>query len=611
MYGFGSANVVQGANPECDNNGGASPYVCVKKSGADPVEDVNFEWDFTDADKPGVTFKTGDTNWEVWSQVSDTDDTPANLGDLKITPSAQSSEDFDVKIANGTNPGAANLGSAVLTAANWTGSSSVKGGRITGDLDGALTVVDDGSSGGELYMTIDGDADAAITATLVPDGQTLSIGGLLNAALTLDVIEGSVSVTGSAYADITVTSAIHGGSLTLLGDLRTDVVITVADLTSDGANHSIFELGTYGGNNVMWGQLVLTNGVPQNQTVNIWHSTGGHMPDAAVDLNDADVAGLLYNYYAGNLDFVDGGDITSTGDVIMGFNIAENDYDGSATFASVADGATIEFLGSSLEDGSLLRITGNMAGDILLSYGAGVESGATLQIDGDVTSSGCLSMTTLDGTMDLNGDLAGDLTVTTSFDGSLDVASSFSGDIETAGSTESSSSFAGSIDVGVDWTGDLAVEEDSLAAITIGGALGNSAEIVIGGYLYDDLTIGEGTHSFSLIWLGHLEDDANIVINGSEGNFDAAGDILIGEDISECSEGSCSGDCCTVYFDGTIDILDNGLSQYGDFTGKMRITGCHSTLTPVDVCIEGTGYNNIDLVQDGCSNQVYIGASCP
>lgn len=135
------------------------------------MPDTNFSFDFTDPDNPGVEFVSGDLGWVVRSQVSESNATPANLGSVTIDPS-QSTDNFAVKIANGANPGAANVGGINLTAQSWTGYSRLTGGSITGDLNGDLKVKKSGSTGGDATFTIEGDAVGNI------DVDSIATGGL-------------------------------------------------------------------------------------------------------------------------------------------------------------------------------------------------------------------------------------------------------------------------------------------------------------------------------------------------------------------------------------------------------------------------------------------------
>lgn len=145
---------------------GTSPRVCVERADLSPPDiDFDFSLDFTDTSNPDVTFKTGhSTNaWRVWSQVSATDTTPANLGDLFID-STSSTDNYKVEIRNpnNDNPGCANLKSAVLRdATSWTGHSALTASEIAGNLTEEVLVVADGSGqGGEVNLNVAGNVSA-------------------------------------------------------------------------------------------------------------------------------------------------------------------------------------------------------------------------------------------------------------------------------------------------------------------------------------------------------------------------------------------------------------------------------------------------------------------
>jgi len=68
----------------------------------------------------------------IYSTVSASDPTPANLGDITIDESVTSG-DFELSIKNGSNPGAANVRSIVLKNNNtrWNCFSTLSDAKIT------------------------------------------------------------------------------------------------------------------------------------------------------------------------------------------------------------------------------------------------------------------------------------------------------------------------------------------------------------------------------------------------------------------------------------------------------------------------------------------------
>lgn len=176
---------------------GTSPRVCVKKSGA-VVEETHFTFGFTDPDNPDIELITGASDWEVWSVVSVSDSTPANIGTLSIDQTAGSG-DFVVKIANGTGFGAANVGSILLQPPTDDYSSIAAGSKINGDLTGNLILQENSfGTGATANFTIEGDVTGNI-----------NVGNA--AGLT---IEGTYGESGGEDSELTVTF-VSGGAFNI------------------------------------------------------------------------------------------------------------------------------------------------------------------------------------------------------------------------------------------------------------------------------------------------------------------------------------------------------------------------------------------------------------
>ena len=252
-----SARVCRAA-PVCSNNAGNSPSVCVDWNGIDDPElNFDFRFDFTDPANPGVTLLTGDPGWMVWSQLGGVYIIPGNLGAIKIDPTLPT-DNFGVELASPVGqPGAANVGSIVLSAANWTGNSSISGGEIAGNLTGDLTVVQDGAgAGGEAAFTISGNATGNITIPTIATGARLDIlgdasgtvqvgevvgpgitGGVLHVSSVSGTVEaalmkgwlqvGSVVGTGA----VRVTQRMDGGTLSV-GDAAPTASVVIADMVN-------------------------------------------------------------------------------------------------------------------------------------------------------------------------------------------------------------------------------------------------------------------------------------------------------------------------------------------------------------------------------------------
>ncbi len=98
------------AGETCPSNP-SGPDICVAFDGDTPEINTDFRVDYAaDPVNPSVELITGDLSWNV---RSDDNGSPGNIGAITIDP-VSSSDNFNIRIANGTNPGAANVGSIVL-----------------------------------------------------------------------------------------------------------------------------------------------------------------------------------------------------------------------------------------------------------------------------------------------------------------------------------------------------------------------------------------------------------------------------------------------------------------------------------------------------------------
>jgi hypothetical protein len=251
----------------CDDHGGSGPLVCVNWSGPGfPVADTNYVLTATDPNNPDVKLLTGNDGWAVWSQVSRTDDTPANLGHITIDPTSPT-ENFSVTLAHGPLHGAANVTSISLVDAGWTGQSNIPNLGITGQLTGDLTLEADGSgSGGVLsgvYIPVmSGDITAKQLANFVAIGQasgditteevtgTLKIDDL-SGALTIGRSSGSVvlgevngRVEGTDILELTVSTGVGPSGDVVLYEMPTN-----AELNFLGSDFSgdLLIIGPYSG----------------------------------------------------------------------------------------------------------------------------------------------------------------------------------------------------------------------------------------------------------------------------------------------------------------------------------------------------------------------------
>jgi hypothetical protein len=227
-YRWGTWIAALGPFGICNDNNGNSPLVCVDWDGElPPVRNVNFTIDtISDSENPNatlypnVTFVTGNDEWNVWSQVSRSDATQANLGHIKIDPDAGSIDNFGVTVAHGASPGAANVASIALVKTGWTGESNLPAGRIAGDLTGDLALQGTPGQSGAASFTIDGSVSGNVN---IPTVDTLQVNGAVSPGATI-TIGGFV---GEKRAVFNSTSGDFAGDLFLSNGIPTGASVQI------------------------------------------------------------------------------------------------------------------------------------------------------------------------------------------------------------------------------------------------------------------------------------------------------------------------------------------------------------------------------------------------
>ena len=285
MLAVAAAMIAVSATPSlaggktCVQDGAGITEVCFEWSlVANPDENTDFGVDFTDASSPDLTIFTGNLGWIVSAEVVATG-APANIGAIKIDPTV-STDDFEVTISNSGLAGAANVGSIVLNAISWSGYSTVEGGRISGNLTGNLTLIEDsGGAGGELTFIVDGDVTSAATVT-APTIKSLFIKGDLAGDVNCDDIlsGGTLTVLTDTRGDITVAGTLDGG-MSLKQEVATTASITV--VTMAGTIRTNETSGSYAGD------LRLDNGLSSGSLIIDGQMTG----TGSIDLT-GDAVGL-------------------------------------------------------------------------------------------------------------------------------------------------------------------------------------------------------------------------------------------------------------------------------------------------------------------------------
>lgn len=563
----------QEALATCKTSGDSTKQVCVEWSepGPAPVLNTDFRVDYDCtgcSDAPLVQFRAGSDSWVVYSEVISTS-APANIGELAIDPSS-STEIFEITIDNGGSPGAANLSSAVLTAASWTGYSSIIGGSISGNLTGNIEVVDDsGGSGGELRLVIEGNQSGNITAdTLL----RLKVQGDSSGDITIETVADSASgfegieITGDVSGTIDIEDYEVSENFIIDGDISGTVDIETWNppapgwkffqrraITSTGSlrfgtltNSIEIALNDLAGVYDFAGSLTIEDDLDVFQAVFIH---GEVTSGAFVDLKNNDVGGTLAILSGGAGELRNVGQVLSGGVVVLA-EFSGTSFDGRATIASVAAGGKV----------------------------AAREG------------------TSVGGRVTVNGSVAGIIDIT----GSLN----YPGLISVAGSLQ----VGADIDVRNDCNGDIDIAQDCDGSINIGDKLDRRGRILIDGMLDGPISIGESTVSSSqIVILDGIDDNGSITINDIDGAFSANGDISIGVAGIPLPD---------VTFGGSILIKDDGTIASGNLVGDIDITGCHpEDHGYLDICIEGGVIGSVNITQGACSYPVCGyqcgGGACP
>jgi cytoskeletal protein CcmA (bactofilin family) len=610
-----------------------------------PTDPYHYHVDYTNPSFPDVELKAECESWKVKSVDGDN---PGDIGEITAT----GAYNYGLSITDGNNGAGAREVKKIELNPQGDGSdakySNLTGGSISGDLTGALTLKEtSGGSGGDLSLTIDGDADGNISAHEI---SFLSIGGDLTGDLEVDEITGSLSIGDDSLGTINIGEL--SGSLTISDEVSAPVYIisggsgtitagTVKALMKLDQSDSYDGTATFGA--VDASGYVVTCGAAIGGTIHITGNVAGWVAatlntgeDGLEDGALIDIDGNLSGYVSVTEDAVGdieiGGDITSTGQILihgdmegdvtvegdvvgdievddnMVGDIEADDISGSLSIGGNAYGHVDlqEFTGSVDVTGdvnfSWFIVWGDGSGDItggavtsvlvMLAYGAGNDYSGTATFS-SVASGGLVETyyAPVTGTINVTGNVAGSVR---------------------AFGTESGAGLAetGLIDIGGNVSGDVTLSQDADGDIEIAGSITATGKIHVYGDIAGDVTV-DGDVDGEI--LADADDDGDGDITGyvtidEEFNGSICGNNLspldypfpripigtLGDDALICGARPGCGD-------GTISSADPADGTHdsrqphppGDCSLSAR-QGIGSEDEPIEITLSEGGANNLD-----------------
>ncbi len=534
----------------CVTDSGNQTRVCVEWSqGPNPEPNVDFVVDVqTDPQNPAIELKTGDLGWVVYAEKI-SDSSPANIGALTINPNT-STQNYVVKLAKGTGPGAANVGTINLNAASWSGHSSLAdGSHIAGDLTGNLTVVRSGTSGGEANLVV-GTIAAESTVT-VPVLRGLNV----------ETLAGRV----------VVTEKVDQGTIDI-GTLATGAFLDIADMFG----------GVVRVSDAYAGEALFGSGLDEYSTVQILSYMRGHI--------------RFFQPILGRVELMRGGDgvigLLSNATVAKGAVVTLSTAGGPGGEPGSWDG-TAEF--GSLEEGGVVQTTGGrMTGTLRFD---GAVEGSIVFEDTDVQFPAAVWIIAVT-TLGLNdGSLGGEIRVKDGRPNAPEVhlevgiwgSILYGGKINIGGPLT-----AGIISVGQGVDGDIAIGGSLYVPIDIGARLGSNGRILIDGSLVSGLLIHGGTDNTSLIRIrkGMFLGDIAINLVGTAPQT-TGGPIYIGEDEP--------GHPVSLTYE-RIRINCSMDPEFGSWPGTITIVGCFRFDQTLNICY-GVPHPEPTIIQTGCQEQ--------
>lgn len=442
----------------------------------------------------------------------------------------------------------------------YTSGSAVAGAELTGP--GLMNVTINVGAGEGVTLTSDLTIDGTLTLTsgtleLNGNDLTISVSGDVSASGsgTIHAIFGTSNITVNASGGVSGSLSFSGNSsvndFTVNVGTGNDVQIS-GNLTVDGTLNL-----TSGSLNFGSASLTIDGGVSGSGTL---------LGNAAADLTVSTSGGL-----AGGISFGTGGQVVNDFDVSVGFGntVALNsdltitgtlDISGGSTLdisgvsVTVATSGDITGLGSLVVDAGTdlyINATGGVSADLDLVGGIlgdltiNVGSGSSVNLGGDLTVNGTLSLES--GTLDLNGfnlTIAGNIAAS----GSGNLSSSLLSDITVSTATSPSGSLSFSASGAV--VGDFTVNIGSSGSVSLGsdleieGTLNFVSGSVSAGSFTVSIAAGgsiSGADSSSYVIIGSGGSLAMSLFAGTSAEFPVGTSIHFSPAVIELNPGSASG----------------------------------------------------------------------
>lgn len=586
-----------------------SAEVCLPNPGSGP--DVCVDWDLPSPPLPNVDFSvfydlepafpdllliTG-ANWRIWSENESDPMQPGDIGDIVYGRPATITV---LMLRPDGTPAFNNTARIDLNPLNGFGSAISPGSTIAGNTVGEIRVESGIGAAGSLDLTVSGTIRGDVHAGTIG---TLLVGGSITGEIRCDVLQ-SLSVGGDCEGKL---NAVEAEMITINGDMELGASIqSLSHLTVGGVargNIEITELAPLGtieiGENLDAGCLSFEQPL-RGGTVKILGDVARTASMIFYGLESVCAAPNPCVYSLVSLN-ENGGETWGNIDIRALPNqsgISQNQnfrlYGPLMSSGSIEIDRPIRGILDLKKAGAGTIFTGNGGqivgpGQVILGYDENAIWSGSAEFDGiNIGSSnqnGHLRIGTLKGSVTMSEQMQGVIRAKSVILGaSINLNASQSGDIFVEGDLE------GDI---------LSTSSKNLSgSVNIEGDLGKGARIIYEGLANGLIDVKRETAAGSLIHLaGGLGSAGRVVVNSAQGDFDAIGSIHVGKLVTTFPLSS-------VVYDGSIRVL-RGSPDGGNLLGVIAVTGCHATLTTLDICVCGhiEGDGKINIQQSGCLNQ--------